>query len=72
LLKDFNTFFSDFIILRKLRNLFRLLKTQPKIVNISASAPKTVIAYCIRDTLALLEFTVPGVSRSRPSIKFNI
>jgi ATP-dependent 26S proteasome regulatory subunit len=68
LLKDFNRFFSDFIIIRKLRNLFRLLKTQPKTVIISANAPETLIEDSIRDVLALLEFPLPDVSEIRQEL----
>ena len=40
LLKDFHKFFNDIAVLRKLRNLGRLLQTQPKTIIISA--PETV------------------------------
>ena len=59
LLKDFNKFFTDLTISRKLRNLSRLLKTQPKTIIISSS--ERIIPDEIRELITILEFKLPDL-----------
>jgi SpoVK/Ycf46/Vps4 family AAA+-type ATPase len=66
LLKDFNKFFSDLTVSRKLRNLSRLLKTQPKTIIISAS--ERVIPDEIRELITILEFKLPDVNEIRQEL----
>ena len=57
ILKDFNKFLNDISISRKLRNLVRILKTQPKsliIVATELDIPKE-----LSDLITVLEFTLP-------------
>lgn len=66
LLKDFNKFFSDLTVSRKLRNLARLLKTQPKTIIISASDNN--IPDEIRELITILEFKLPDVNEIRQEL----
>ena len=57
LLKDFNRFLSDLAISRKLRNLSRILKLQPKtiiIIGCELNIPKE-----LRDLITILQFQLP-------------
>ena len=58
LLKDFNRFLSDLSISRKLRNLNRILKLQPKTIIIIGS--NLNIPHELQDLITILEFTLPG------------
>lgn len=66
LLKDFNKFFSDLTVSRKIRNLSRLLKTQPKTIIISAS--DSLIPDDIRELITILEFKLPDVFEIRQEL----
>ena len=66
LLKDFNKFFSDITIARKLRNLSRLLKTQPKTIIIVAT--KVDIPDEIRELVTVLEFNLPDTNEIRQEL----
>lgn len=66
LLKDFNKFFGDLTVSRKLRNLARLLKTQPKTIIISAS--DRTIPDEIRELITVLEFRLPDVNEIRQEL----
>lgn len=66
LLKDFNKFFNDITIARKLRNLSRLLKTQPKTIIIIA--PEIAIPEEIRDLITVLEFNLPDINEIRQEL----
>jgi len=66
LLKDFNKFFSDITIDRKLRNLSRLLKTQPKTIIIIA--PEIIIPEELRELITVLEFNLPDVNEIRQEL----
>jgi SpoVK/Ycf46/Vps4 family AAA+-type ATPase len=66
ILKDFNKFFSDLTVSRKIRNLSRLLKTQPKTIIISAS--ETTIPDEIRELITLLEFKLPDINEIRQEL----
>jgi SpoVK/Ycf46/Vps4 family AAA+-type ATPase len=57
LLKDFNRFLSDLSISRKLRNISRILKLQPKTIIIIAS--DLTIPKELQDLITVLEFQLP-------------
>ena len=57
ILKDFNKFLSDVAISRKLRNLNRQLKTQPKTIIIIANSVE--IAPELQNLITVLEFPLP-------------
>lgn len=57
LLKDFNRFLSDLSISRKLRNVSRILKLQPKTIIIIGS--DLTIPKELRDLITVLEFQLP-------------
>jgi hypothetical protein len=57
ILKDFNKFLTDISISRKLRNLVRLLKTQPKSLIIVAT--ELDIPNELSDLITVVEFTLP-------------
>jgi ATP-dependent 26S proteasome regulatory subunit len=57
ILKDFNKFLTDISISRKLRNLVRLLKTQPKSLIILAT--ELDIPNELSDLITVVEFTLP-------------
>ena len=57
LLKDFNRFLSDLSISRKLRNVSRILKLQPKTIIIIGS--DLTIPKELKDLITILEFQLP-------------
>lgn len=57
-LRDFNRFLDDLAIARKLRNLHRLLKSQPK--NIVILAPEVTIPPGLAEIITILEFPLPS------------
>ena len=57
LLKDFNRFLSDLAISRKLRNLSRILKLQPKTIIIIGS--ELNIPKELQDSITILQFQLP-------------
>jgi SpoVK/Ycf46/Vps4 family AAA+-type ATPase len=57
LLKDFNKFFTDITVIRKLRNLARLLKTQPKTIILISS--DISIPADLKELVTVLEFKLP-------------
>ena len=57
LLKDFNKFLTDLSISRKLRNISRILKLQPKTIIIIAS--DLTIPKELQDLITVLEFQLP-------------
>jgi SpoVK/Ycf46/Vps4 family AAA+-type ATPase len=57
LLKDFNKFLTDLSISRKLRNISRILKLQPKTIIIIAS--DLTIPRELQDLITVLEFQLP-------------
>lgn len=57
ILRDFHRFLDDVAISRKLRNLARLLKAQPK--NVVVVSPQLVIPDDLADVLTVLEFALP-------------
>ena len=67
LLKDFHKFFNDIAILRKLRNLSRLLQTQPKTIIITA--PEIVnFPLELRELITILEFELPSTYEIREEL----
>ena len=58
LLKDFNRFLTDLSISRKLRNISRLLKLQPKTIIIIGS--NLTIPTELQDLITVLEFQLPS------------
>ena len=59
-LKDYDNFLKDFSVVRKLKNLSRSLKTQPK--NIIIVSSEINIPESLKEFVTLLEFTLPSYS----------
>ena len=57
-LKDYDNFLKDFSVTRKLKNLSKSLKTQPK--NIIIIAPEVNIPDSLKEYITLLEFPLPN------------
>ncbi|HEY9665063.1 MAG TPA: AAA family ATPase [Allocoleopsis sp.] len=66
ILRDFHRFLEDVAVARKLRNLGRLLKSQPK--NIVILAPQIAIPEDLSEVLTVLEFPLPHI----PEIKAEL
>ena len=66
LLKDFNRFLNDVSISRKLKNLIRILKTQPKTLIIVA--PDVSIPSEFTDTFTILEFQLPQLNEIKQEL----
>lgn len=60
ILKDYDNFLKDFSIVRKLKNLNRSLKTQPK--NIIIISSEINIPDSLKEFITLLEFPLPNYS----------
>ncbi len=67
ILRDFQRFLEDISIARKLRNLARRLKSEPK--NIVIVAPDINIPADLRETLTILKFPLPEASEIRAEIE---
>ena len=59
-LKDYDNFLKDFSVVRKLKNLSRTLKTQPK--NIIIVSSEINIPDSLKEIVTLLEFPLPSYS----------
>jgi len=59
-LKDYDNFLKDFSVIRKLKNLSRSLKTQPK--NIIIVSSEINIPDSLKEFVTLLEFPLPSYS----------
>jgi SpoVK/Ycf46/Vps4 family AAA+-type ATPase len=59
-LKDYDSFLKDFSVIRKLKNLSRSLKTQPK--NIIIVSSEINIPDSLKEFVTLLEFPLPSYS----------
>jgi SpoVK/Ycf46/Vps4 family AAA+-type ATPase len=59
-LKDYDNFLKDFSVIRKLKNLSRSLKTQPK--NIIIVSSEVNIPDSLKEFVTLLEFPLPSYS----------
>ncbi|MUG98521.1 AAA family ATPase [Scytonema sp. UIC 10036] len=66
-LRDYHRFLDDVAISRKLRNLARLLKSQPK--NIVLLSPRIAIPDDLMEVLTVLEFPLPSGSEIRGEIE---
>ncbi|EFA69539.1 AAA family ATPase [Cylindrospermopsis raciborskii] len=66
ILRDYHRFLDDVAIARKLRNLSRLLKSQPK--NIVLLSPRVLIPDDLTEVMTVVEFPLPTV----PEIKTEV
>lgn len=67
ILRDFHRFLEDISVARKLKNLSRLLKSQPK--NIVIVTPSIAVPSELTEVLTVLEFALPDVSEIKVEIK---
>jgi hypothetical protein len=67
ILRDYHRFLEDVAIARKLRNLARLLKSQPK--NIVLLSPKIAIPDDLTEVLTVLEFPLPAALEIKAEIE---
>lgn len=67
ILRDYHRFLEDVAIARKLRNLARLLKSQPK--NLVLLAPELAIPPDLREVLTILEFPLPLSTEIRAEVE---
>ncbi|GAA6614245.1 AAA family ATPase [Scytonema sp. NUACC26] len=67
ILRDYHRFLDDVAISRKLRNLARLLKSQPK--NIVLLSPRIAIPDDLTEVLTVLEFPLPSGSEIKGEIE---
>lgn len=67
ILRDFHRFLEDISISRKLRNLSRLLKSQPK--NIVILSPQVTVPAELTEVLTVLEFALPNGSDIQAEIQ---
>ncbi len=67
ILRDFHRFLDDIAISRKLRNLARLLKSQPK--NIVILSPNVAIPDDLAEVLTVLEFPLPSAIEIQSEIE---
>ncbi|MBE9128486.1 MULTISPECIES: AAA family ATPase [unclassified Coleofasciculus] len=67
ILRDFHRFLEDISVSRKLKNLSRLLKSQPK--NIVIVTPQVAVPSDLTEVLTVLEFPLPDVSEINTEVK---
>ncbi len=67
ILRDFQRFLEDVAVSRKLRNLSRLLKSQPK--NLVILSPQVAIPDDLSEVLTVLEFPLPSTEEIRPELE---
>ncbi|NJO77735.1 MAG: AAA family ATPase [Cyanobacteria bacterium RM1_2_2] len=67
ILRDYHRFLDDVAIARKLRNLARLLKAQPK--NIVIVSPQIAIPDDLSEVLTVLEFPLPNLTEIRVELE---
>ncbi|MEM1367074.1 MAG: AAA family ATPase [Cyanobacteria bacterium P01_H01_bin.15] len=67
ILRDFHRFLEDVSVSRKLRNLARTLKAQPK--NIVIAAPDVTIPRELSEALTVVEFPLPNAIETRQDIQ---
>jgi AAA+ superfamily predicted ATPase len=67
ILRDYHRFLEDVAIARKLRNLARLLKSQPK--NIVILSPQLMIPDDLSEVLTVLEFPLPSLPEIRVELE---
>ncbi|AOY82091.1 MULTISPECIES: AAA family ATPase [Moorena] len=66
-LRDFHRFLEDVSVARKLRNLARTLKSQPK--NIVIVTPQVSVPSDLTEVLTVLEFPLPTASEIKAEVK---
>ncbi len=66
-LRDYHRFLEDVAIARKLRNLARLLKSQPK--NIVLISPQLTIPDDLSEVLTVLEFPLPSLAEIQAELE---
>jgi SpoVK/Ycf46/Vps4 family AAA+-type ATPase len=66
-LKDYDNFLKDYSIIRKLKNLSKSLKTQPK--NIIILSPEINIPDSLKEFVTLLEFPLPSYTEILEELK---
>jgi ATP-dependent 26S proteasome regulatory subunit len=66
-LRDYHRFLEDVAVARKLRNLARLLKSQPK--NIVILSPQITIPDDLSEVITVLEFPLPTLSEIRAELE---
>lgn len=66
ILRDFHRFLEDIAVARKLRNLARLLKSQPK--NIVIVAPRLNLPDELSELVTVLEFSLPTVAEIKQEL----
>lgn len=67
ILRDFHRFLEDVAVSRKLRNLARQLKSQPK--NIVVLSPRIVSTEDLGDILTVLEFPLPAAAEIKAEVE---
>lgn len=67
ILKDFQKFFTDIAVSRKLRNLVRLLKIQPKTIIIIAS--NITIPEELRNIITIIQFKLPQLDEIKNELE---
>lgn len=67
ILRDFHRFLEDVSVSRKLRNLARLLKSQPK--NIVLLSPRIVTTEDLGEVLTVLEFPLPTAAEIKAEVE---
>ncbi|PLZ97105.1 AAA family ATPase [Fischerella thermalis CCMEE 5268] len=67
ILRDYHRFLDDVAIARKLRNLAKLLKSQPK--NIVLLSPRIVIPDDLTEVLTVVEFPLPNAAEIRSEVE---
>ena len=67
ILRDYHRFLDDVAISRKLRNLARLLKSQPK--NIVLLSPRVAIPDDLTEVLTVVEFPLPNASEIKTEVE---
>ena len=66
-LKDYDNFLKDLSVIRKLKNLNRELKTQPK--NLIIIAPEINIPESLRELITIVEFPLPNYIEIKEELK---
>lgn len=66
ILRDFHRFLEDVAVSRKLRNLARLLKSQPK--NIVLIAPQVQVPEDLAEAITVLNFALPDVAEIKAEV----
>jgi hypothetical protein len=66
-LRDFHRFLEDVAVSRKLRNLARLLKSQPKTIVIVS--PQLTVPDDLGEVMTVLEFPLPGIAEIKVELE---